>query len=71
MITSGSEVARLRARLLAKGANYGTASERVRLEGPTEENMLALRNSTGDLEVAALEYSDAVRRLGVARERAA
>ena len=68
---SGSEVARATANLLAKGASLGTARDRAHNEGPTDENMLALRNARGDLEVAAIEYTRAVDRLGVARARAA
>lgn len=71
MNTSGSEVARLRARLLAKAGNYGTAQGRVLTEGATEDNLLALRNAVGDLELAAFEYTSAYHRLADARERAA
>ena len=55
-----TRLAHARARLYALARNLATASERLHNEGPTEVNVDAVRNASGDLDQAAMEFAEAV-----------
>ena len=55
-----TRLAHARARLYALARNLATASERLHNEGPTEVNVDAVRNASGDLEEAAIDFAAAI-----------